>query len=640
MMSRNSRLITLAVAALVLAVPLTVAVSDDDQIEETDGVIPFIIVGYAGWTLVASFIAGAAVGVGGSLVSDMFDDTGPDEEETRSIEAQMMAQALMTGIPIYSNAIQNYTNIWALTGEHWVRQAELTASSYWSEGAEYDANLIMDGSRVYINDAIMMANATNQINEQFIAMNEHVGEWNRSDVAQYYGDGKMKLQFQFLSNNVTVTSEDEFTARMGVVVRDVTPEANTVYYAGGPIYLDNDSPVTIQGSKGHDINLSPGWNWIEDAETFEYADVYELESGATYFSSAMTSVVTTGDVRSAFPEVAFAFSSGDDAMIVSYDSSSRTLTDGTTERSAFGSDGEPNGLDVNIIAEGVGIESEDLTSILVEYAELQSAITITQTRANTSAMAVWSIYDSAGAASAYLTTLTVPDTYQNVTFNEAQKRMITILAMDQLADYWNSYGEDIKTDDYRMTLDSMSLYCRGSITIPGGEEGNQTVYEDVIYTPIFYQDQTLKEGSNTIQQEGFVMVWSEGKSLASYNGEYTMENTDLLYLSSGSTLGITEMKNAGEMVSTIDLDAAEIDWIDAEKMHYLDPYEPEGDDLGELLRLILVLIGAGLLLYGAYNKSIPWIVVGVVVILIGFLFSGLIAEALNSWLGWRWLWPF
>ena len=327
-------------------------------------------------------------------------------------------------------------------------------------------------------------------------------------------------------------------------------------------------------------------------------------------------------------------------MIVSYDSSSRTLTDGTTERSAFGSDGEPNGLDVNIIAEGVGIESEDLTSILVEYAELQSAITITQTRANTSAMAVWSIYDSAGAASAYLTTLTVPDTYQNVTFNEAQKRMITILAMDQLADYWNSYGEDIKTDDYRMTLDSMSLYCRGSITIPGGEEGNQTVYEDVIYTPIFYQDQTLKEGSNTIQQEGFVMVWSEGKSLASYNGEYTMENTDLLYLSSGSTLGITEIKNAGEMVSTIDLDAAEIDWIDAEKMHYLDPYEPESDDLGELLRLILVLIGAGLLLYGAYNKSVPWIVVGAVVILIGFLFSGLIAEALNSWLGWRWLWPF
>ena len=640
MNSRNSRLITLAVALLVLAVPLTVVASDDDQIEETDGVIPFIIVGYAGWTLVASFIAGAAVGIGGAIVSDMFDDTGPNEEETREIEAQMMAQALMTGIPIYSNAIDNYANIWQLTGEHWVRQAELTASSYWDVDVEYDANLIMDGSRVYINDAIMMANATNQINEQFTVMNEHVGQWNGSEVAQYYGDGKMKLQFQFLTNNVTVTSEDEFTARMGVVVRDVTPDANSVYYAGGPIYLDNESSVTIHGSKGHDILLNPGWNWIEDADTFDYADVYELESGATYFSSAMTSVVTTNDVRSAFPEVAFAFTSGNDSMIVSYDSTSRTLTDGTMERSAFDSSGEPDGLDVNIVAEGVGIETEDLASILVEYADLQKAITTTQTRANTSAMAVWSIYDSAGSASEYLTTLTVPDTYQNVTFNEAQKRMITILAMDQLADYWNSYGGDIKTDDYRMTLDSMSLYCRGSITIPGGEEGDQKIYEDVIYTPIFYQDQTLKEGSNRIDQEGFVMVWGQGRSLGTYEGEYTMENTDLLFLSSGSVLGITEMKNAGSMVSSIELDAAEIDWIDAEDMEMYDPYDPEYDDLAELIRMIFIQMGAGILLYGAYRKSIPWVIVGIALIAVGFLFSGAIASALKSWLGWRFLWPF
>ena len=640
MNSRNSRLITLAVALLVLAVPLTVVASDDDQIEETDGVIPFIIVGYAGWTLVASFIAGAAVGIGGAIVSDMFDDTGPNEEETREIEAQMMAQALMTGIPIYSNAIDNYANIWQLTGEHWVRQAELTASSYWDVDVEYDANLIMDGSRIYINDAIMMANATNQINEQFTVMNEHVGQWNGSEVAQYYGDGKMKLQFQFLTNNVTVTSEDEFTARMGVVVRDVTPDANSVYYAGGPIYLDNESSVTIHGSKEHDILLNPGWNWIEDADTFDYADVYELESGATYFSSTMTSVVTTNDVRSAFPEVAFAFTSGNDSMIVSYDSTSRTLMDGTLERSAFDSSGEPDGLDVNIVAEGVGIETEDLASILVEYADLQKAITTTQTRANTSAMAVWSIYDSAGSASEYLTTLTVPDTYQNVTFNEAQKRMITILAMDQLADYWNSYGGDIKTDDYRMTLDSMSLYCRGSITIPGGEEGDQKIYEDVIYTPIFYQDQTLKEGSNRIDQEGFVMVWGQGRSLGTYEGEYTMENTDLLFLSSGSVLGITEMKNAGSMVSSIELDAAEIDWIDAEDMEMYDPYDPEYDDLAELIRMIFILMGAGILLYGTYSESIPWVIVGIALIAVGFLFSGAIASALKSRLGWRFLWPF
>lgn len=638
--NRNQRVITLMVALLVLAVPLTVAVSDEEQVEESDAIIPIIVVvaGYTAKALVASFIAGAVVG--GALVSAVNTDPGPNEEETRRVEAQLMAQALMTGIPIYTNAIENYTNIWALTGEHWVRQAEIAASSYWTQGAGYDANLIMDGSRIFINNATMMANATNQINEQFLTMNEHVGQWNDSEVAQYYGDGQMKLQFAFGSNSITVSADDQFVARMGTVVRDVTPDANCVYYAGGPIYLDNEASVTITGSKGHTMTLNPGWNWYEDADTFEYADIYELESGATYFASSMTSVVTTNEVRSAFPQVAFAFSSGNDAMIVSYDKTSKTLTDGTSRQDVYGGSTEPNGLKINILAEGVGTESEDLAPILVEYADLQSAISTTQNRANTSAMAVWSIYDSAGSASVYLTTLTVPDTYQNVTFNEAQKRMITILAMDQLAEYWNSYGGDVKKDDYRMTLDSMSLYCRGSITIPGGETGNQTVYEDVIYTPIFYRDQSLKEGSNRIDQQGFVMVWSEGKSLASYDGEYSYENADLLFISSGSTLGITEMRNNGESIDRIELDAAEVDWIDAEDMEMYDPYDPEYDDLGELIRLIFIIIGAGLLLYGASKRSIPWIVVGIVLIVVGFVFADAIAKTLNELLGWQWLWPF
>ena len=166
MMHRNQRVMTLAVALLVLAVPFTVAVSDDDTLEESEGIVPFIIVGYAGWTLVASFIAGAAVGIGGSLIWDMNTDTSPSDDETRRVEAQLMAEALMTGIPLYTNAIENYANIWTLTGEHWVRQAELAAASYWSFGSEYDATAVMDGSRIYYNDAVMMANATNQINAQ------------------------------------------------------------------------------------------------------------------------------------------------------------------------------------------------------------------------------------------------------------------------------------------------------------------------------------------------------------------------------------------------------------------------------------------------------------------------------------------
>lgn len=638
MRSRDRRLISLAVAMLVLAVPLSVAVSDDDTVEETDAVIPFIVVGYAGWTLVASFVAGAVTGVGGALIWDMNENVSPSADETRRVEAQLMAEALMTGIPLYTNAIDNYANIWTLTGEHWVRQAEIAAASYWSLGTGYDATLIMDGSRIYYNDAVMMANATNQINEQFELMDEHVQRWNDAGVAEYYAGGQMRLQFEFWGDTVTATSDDRFTARMGTVVRDVTADRNAVYYAGGPIYLDGDSPVTITGSKGHTIPLNPGWNWIEDPDTFQFADVYELVPGATYFSSSMTSVVTTPEYSSAYPQVAFAVTCGDDSMIVSYDKAAGTLTNGSVTKSAFDSTGSPAGLKVRILAQGNDAEEQDLTSILVQYGDLQSAISVTQTKANTAAMAVWSIYDDAGSASAYLTTLTVPDTYQNITFTEAQKRMITILAMDQLVDWWNAYGGDVKTSGYRMTLDSMSLYCRGSVSIPGAPGESERVYDDVIFTPVFYQDQTLRIGGNSVDQQGFVMVWGQGRSLASYDGAYTYEDTDLIFVPSGATFGITEMKNAGEMVQSVDLDAAEIDWIDAEDMEDFDPYDPPRNDMAQLIRLIFLALGIGLAAYGVWRQSIVAIVAGVALLVVGTLFADGIANVLDRFLGLRFLW--
>ena len=642
MIDRNRRVLTLMVGLLVLAVPFTVAVADDEQVEETDAIVPFVIIaaGYGVKALVASFIGGAIVG--GALVAAVNQDTGPDEDETRRVEAQLMAQALMTGVPLYVNSMENYANIWALTGEHWVRQAEISAASAWSIGAEYDANLIMDTSRIYYNDAIMMANATNQFNEQMTLMNEHVGEWNDSEVAQYYGDGKMKLQFEFWNDSVTASSDDRFTARMGTVIRDVGAGNNAVYYAGGPVYVDK--AATLTGSKGNVENLNAGWNWIEDPDTYQYADIYTVQARdggtVTIFSSSMTSVVTTDEYRSASPQVALAVTCGDDVMIVSYDRSTSTLTNGSVTRPAY-SDGVANGLKICILADGNEPVEQDITDILIQYANLQSAISITQTRANTSAMAVWSIYNDAGSASAYLTTLMVPDTYQNITFNEAQKRVITILAMDQLAEYWNAYGGDVKTSEYRMTLDSMSLYCRGSVSIPGTDGSSEKYYDDVIYTPIFYQDQSLRSGmTNTIDQNGFIVVWGDGRSLSNYDGSYSNDELDLIFVDSGAELGITEMRNGNEMISDITLDAAEVDWIDAQEMEDFDPYDPDYSDLGELIRLIFILIGAGILIYGAYNRSIPWILVGAAVILVGFVFADTIAGLFNDLWGWSWFWPF
>ena len=135
------------------------------------------------------------------------------------------------------------------------------------------------------------------------------------------------------------------------------------------------------------------------------------------------------------------------------------------------------------------------------------------------------------------------------------------------------------------------------------------------------------------------MVWSEGRSLASYDGAYTYENTDLIFIPSGATLGITEMKNAGEMVQSVDLDSAEVDWIDAEDMEDFDPYEPERNDMAQLIRLILLAIGLGVAAYGVYSRNIIVAVIGVILIVVGVLFADGIANAIDHYLGVRFLWP-
>jgi len=67
----------------------------------------------------------------------------------------------------------------------------------------------------------------------------------------------------------------------------------------------------------------------------------------------------------------------------------------------------------------------------------------------------------------------------------------------------------------------------------------------------------------------------------------------------------------------------------------------DGDgDLGELIRLVMILLGAGLLLYGASRGSWAWAGVGAVVILAGFVFADDIGDALYRWKQLSWLWPF
>lgn len=643
MNAHQRRLAVVAVVAVMLAIPMTCISFDDSDDREVDGNPAIGAAIHAGkfiakhWKQILGLVTG--FGIGWELNDALEGDESVDDQQLRKDEALAVANALVSGTVSVSNAFQNYANIWGLTQEHWTRQAELASSMYWQPNGQYSPYDTLTLSSTYYNSAVMLVNATNQINELLATIAEHVDSWNGSSVAQYYGDGKMQIRISIGNSSVSATSNDEFSAVLGSIVgsgndRLVKSGSTAVYYVGGPVYASG--PATMTGVNGQIFELKEGWNYITDVSDWDGYNVYHLSPGVTYFGNFMYVL----EPDAARTQVGMLVSNGDDMMVVS--ASETNLYDGTRTYAAKGSSGF-DCLKLSVVPQNPDdIQTMDITAMLVYYAQLNAEIDRVISKANQNARVVWSCYDDAGAASEYLTTLTVPDTYENVELTDAQKKLLLTLSMDQLYDYWDEHNGEIKYDDYRLTQDSMTLYCRGDVTIRGASSDgslNCAIYENVAYTPVFYRNTSLSTGQNTLDTYCFVLVYGQCSSLSGFDAT-GYDDCEILFLGKGSTLGIAEMHYDGNPVQSVDLVASQVDYISAEDMRNWSPVTPvDGDgDLGELIRLILILVGSGLLLYGVSRGSWIWLGVGLVLIVAGFLAADAIADLIERLTG-PWYWP-
>ncbi len=646
-----------------LAVPLT-AVQLQDEEEDSEGhpIIAAIrgseFVVKHGATIVKWVKIIWRVAVVGDIAWNVYDLVTPDDpekqnEELRREEARLLARSLADGTSVYANALNNYQNIWALTQEHWTRQAELTASSYWKSSGTYSPYDTLTDSGSYYNSALMLVNATNQINEQFSTVADHIGEWNGSDYVGCYGDGKMRLRFSIGSTSIEVDSGDSFTARMGQVVgygneRTVKSGHTAVYYAGGPVYASSDATMT--GNNGQKYTLEAGWNEnLPSVDGWTGADVYRLTPGVTYFGNFMYVL----EADAADVQGGILVSDGTDAMIVSgavSDDNHCYLYDGKSSYNAWRLDEKTDKMVMNslfklsVVPQNESdIQTSDVTSMMVRYAMLNKQINDVLEKVNQNARVVWGIYDDAGSASAYLSTLTVPDTYKNVTLTDEQKRLMTTLAMDQLSTWWDDHDREIKKDDYRLTQDSLSLYCRGDIITQGvGTDGSarSTLKEGVAFTPVFYKTTSLETGTQELDSQCFVLVYGECSSLSGFD-KTSYGNCDLVYLGKGSSLAISEMYYDGKPVDSVELEASQVDYIDAEKMDSWDSNKPKpSNDLDQLIRLVLILLGGIAVVFGLGRGNVVSAILGVILIVAGIFLAGPIATVLSGWpFNWRFEWP-
>ena len=600
----NKKVFAVFAVMLMMAAPLYVAI-DDEHVEEEDGELATASI------LLVGFILGIIAVKACQFFEDMLGGSGTSDDYTRSAEASIVAQGLMIGMGFFQTSMEGLDYVWSCTEEHWVRQAELVASSDWEFGSQYDANAILSESKVYLNTGTMVYNSCSQANAQFDYIDERRSLWSKSDT---YRD-KMELVLA-LDDNI-FASGTKFDLQMGLVARN-TAANQQVFIQGGELFCSE--PTTIVSEDGVSIHLTRGNEWVDlnNYASFE-PGIYTLEAGKTYAGNFSPLISSNAAVLKA----GMVAKIGSETKVITYESNS-LLYDGLDY---YGS------IKIGVKAQGQEPELTPITGALVNFSNLLNTIDMTLRKAARAGQAVWEIFDEVGESSAYITTLVVPEVYKNADLNVAQTKLLTILAMEYVYNYYNSHQGELVRGGLQITGASMQLFCRGDITMH-----NEVLYEDVIFTPVFYENTSLSVGTYTTNKIGFIAIWDQSSSLSSWSGQSSDEYLGLVSLGGYKsdelvTFNIKEMMYDGNMIRSIDLEVNEVRQVEPAPLPDPDPLPPEPhNNMVEHVKVALLIAGAIVALIGAYVRNPIIMVVGGVVVVVGLLFSGAIAGVLD-WFG-------
>ena len=604
-MNRNRRYLAVATVAILMVACIGSAVIIQDEDNEVEAVF-----GIDDAVFITLFILSAVETgwiIGDLIVNHTGDDDGQDDDIVRENEANTVAESIINNITNYHTAMSGYNQIWKLTNEHFIRQAELASSEFWEKDAEFDSTLILEASGVYINSAYMLDNAASQINAMFDLVSDSLGMWNDTEV---YAD-RMTVELNWGSGSMS--TKDSLKMSVGSAVPNVQDGHDKVFLTDESTIWASSS-TTITSDDGIELQLERGYTDLTDIEGFEDG-VYALGSGVSYCGDILGII----DIEAAPLYAGVVMGCEDTAKLATYDDGGIIVD-------------ESRGSSVSLTIHPDGAESKttDLTPILEDYSALMETINWTMTNAVSAAGSIWSIFDRAGQASVYLSTLMVPNNYEDMQLTQAQKVLITILAMEQLASYWDESSELLKEGEYVMS-DSLALFVRGDIVDSTGE----VLYDDVIFTPFYRQATTLTVGSNSVQREATIAIWGDGENLSSWDGITDASRAKLESIGSGYTLVIAEMENKGQMVNSVDLSINDIEIIDPGQLIHTPNKDGADNDLDKIIMLVLVLFGILAILSGWRSDSYVVMVVGAIMIIAGLLLSGTIEDLLEDWFGWR-----
>jgi len=603
-----------------------------DEREEPDGFPPLVI----------AVIVASSAGVGGGwFLHEYLDSDDSDTQPYMRLAAANNATDIMSVATAFTaNANSNYAQLWGMTKEHWIRQAELEAYSEWKSGTAYDGNSVLLGARAYENNAVMTANAVAQMDSFFDDISEKVDGWSGTDTY----DGQMSIGFM-LDNTKVFTSGNSLNGDL-ISVADASGKDAKVYVGTvgegyivtsesyRPAYVYNFGGTTsITSENGTTYVLQTGKNYLSDLRSTVGNKAFE--PGIYRISNAVIGGDTLSSVMGAsyIPlKAGMAMQTDGTVRVAILDGESVICGNGTFGSLSFKVEpaGIPSGEDAP--------ESVDLTRVLKAYQGLLDKLYWTSVSANNAAGAVWNIYDRADARDYGVSTLMSSNVYDSVVLSEGMNEILTLSAMQQLATYYDANGD--RLDSLQIGLYGTGMdapFVRGSIL---DEYGNE-VYSDVIFTPFFQSDSvTLERGiDHSVQQNTLVAVWADGRDLTAwYSDAMRTDGYETAFIEKGYTLRISQLgvcdSDGMHNEPKVDFKVTKVDYVAPEKTHLTDDPDP-GAEGKSILKYVCIAAGALLAVLGIVRRSPVSVMAGIGLIVFGLLFAGpvwdLVSKVVRIW---------
>lgn len=586
--------------------------------EEPDGFPPLVV---------ALLIGGAVGGVGGWTIHDMVESGADQSQEyLRLASANNLADVMSVAAVFTANTNANYGQLWGMTKEHWIRQAELEAYSQWGSGRCYDPDSVLSGSSVYQNSAIMTANAVAQIDSFMDRVSEKSSAWSQDETYS----GKMRVGFM-LDNNGVMT-EGGFDAKLlslaegsgKVFIGSIGEESIVTSESYEPAYIVNFGARTVITGNGLSYAIEPGKTYIEDIYSIEghrhLEDGIYTVSDASLGGDTLSSVIGGIQLRAAM----YADVDGESGY-VSLDAGGLTCMGDRYGAISFA-------VRASDIPDGcMNPDPVDLKPVLTAYQKLLDRLYWTSVSANNAANAIWGIYDRADERHYGVSTLMASNAYESVVLSGPMNEVLTLSAMQQLTAYYDIHSEDLRDLRIGLYADGMDApFVRGSIL----DRYGNTVYDDVIFTPFFQTDDArLERGTEyAVRQSAFVAVWHDGMELTAwYSDSMSTEGYETLFIEDGYAFRISQL---GQCDSEGMHNQPTIDFR-VTKVRYIDPGDVElSEDIGfqktakNILELLCLVAGAVLTISGFLRGDRFSIVLGAVLL----VFSVVLADQVWSWI--------